>query len=125
MGLPTTLTQIEDEERRVGMTFPNPLKELLVKSNGGLEVQVNGDTWYLFPVKDTSSRKSAIRSANHIERETYNSKDWSGFPENAIAIGENGCGDKLILLANQNGIFVWNHETARTVKAKSFEPYVS
>ena len=55
--------------------------------------------------------------------ETKRSREWDGFPENAIAIGENGQGDKLILLPNDSNpnelsdkIYVWLHETREIEK---------
>src|SRR5262249_22176218 len=67
------------------------------------------------PILDTSDRKRVKRSCNDILYETAFMRDWPGWPENALAIGENGGGDRLVLLkVNQRyepTIYVWLHDT--------------
>lgn len=49
--------------------------------------------------------------------ETASSKAWTGFAPEEVAIGDNGGGDKLILLPESgsdrfgDSIFWWDHET--------------
>ena len=54
--------------------------------------------WQLHPVFDDSDRKRMGRTANHLVRETAVARGWSGFPAEAIAIGANGSGDRLVLM---------------------------
>jgi hypothetical protein len=76
------------------------------------------EIWFLFSVKDTRTRKHISRSANHIERETESARKWYGFPKDAIALGENGCGDYLIMIGETCSIYIWNHETGESIKVK-------
>lgn len=90
--------------------FPEALKARLLENNGGAECLASGEHWYLFAVKDTRSRKHITRTANHIERETKSARQSYGFPENAIAIANNGGGDYLLILPNDETIYIWHHE---------------
>jgi hypothetical protein len=55
-----------------------------------------------------------------VVRETQNAREWSGYPDNAVAIGSNGCGDQLILLRAKDApkvlaqeVYWWDHETGK------------
>lgn len=87
----------------------------MMADNGGA-VETSSDVWELYPFFDTSDKKRLKRTCNDILRETASSKEWNGFPANAVAIGANGCGDRLVLLLNEDGstlrneVFWWDHE---------------
>lgn len=117
MPFPVEPKFIQEAENESGFLFPNDFKNKMIKENGG-EIQTDEDDWQLFPFLDKSDKKRISRTCNHILLETRNAKDWNGFPENAIAIATNGCGDYLILLSDSNNdrqlkedIYIWLHET--------------
>jgi len=105
---------IERAETQLGRRLPRDYADRLSASNGG-EVAVAGDTWLLYPVFDDSDRKRIARTCNHIILETQNARGWAGFPPDALAIGTNGSGDKLVLLPEGESfsgvVHWWDHET--------------
>jgi hypothetical protein len=116
MAFPTTEAQVEAAERELGMKLPREYRARLIARNGG-ELSTAGDEWRVFPVFDTSNRKTTTRSANHIVLETRGAQEWEGFPKGAVAIATNGMGDYLVFMpAHSSGrldpqVHLWNHET--------------
>lgn len=114
MGLPTTSEKILEEETRLDCEIPEIIKSIILKNNGGAECYAGDERdefWILFSVKDTRTRKHASRSANYIERETESAKTWANFPDEAVALGENGSGDYLITFKKSACIYIWRHES--------------
>src|SRR5262249_46377612 len=72
-------------------------RQAMMASNGG-EVAAYDDVWNLHPILDKSDRKRLSRSCNDILRETRIMRDWPDWPENAVAVADNGTGDKLPFL---------------------------
>jgi hypothetical protein len=101
-------------EEQLGASLPYSYRQAMRSSNGG-EVRACGDVWQLYPILDTSDRKRLKRSCNDILYETRFMRDWGGWPENALAIADNGTSDRLVLLkkGRQFGptIYVWLHDT--------------
>jgi SMI1/KNR4 family protein SUKH-1 len=101
-------------EQQLGARLPPPYRAAMLASNGG-EIEVEDDVWILYPIADNSDRKRIARTCNHVIRETERWREWSGFPTNAIAIGENQSGDVLVLLQSGDkflpSVHVWSHET--------------
>ena len=89
------------------------------KSNGGV-IEVAGDIWVQYPIFDTSDRKRIARTCNHIIAETKSCEGFGNFPNNALSIAGNGCGDQLVLIKQSNrymdSIYVWSHETGELDK---------
>lgn len=118
MAFPTTGPHVEAAERELGVKLPREFRERLIARNGG-ELSTAGDDWRVFPVFDTSNRKSAGRSAAHIVAENQAARTWNGFPEGAVAIASNGEGDLLVFLRDGASgrlgpqVFVWDHETGK------------
>ena len=117
MPFPVDLKYIEEFETDLGLSFPEKYKAKMTIENGGV-IQTDEDDWTLFPFLDKLDNKRISRTCNHIGLETENSKEWDNFPAEAVAIGENGVGDLLILLPDKStsskltdNIFVWSHET--------------
>lgn len=117
MPFPVDIKYIEQAEREAGRVFPEKFKAKMTEYNGG-ELTTDDDDWILFPFLDQSDNKRLSRTCNHILLETEKAKTWDAFPKDAIAIGENGCGDYLLLQRNDRlsdrlseTIFVWRHET--------------
>jgi len=113
---PVEKKYIERAELELGLAFPEEYASRLRRENGG-EVEVAGDTWQLHPVFDDSDRKRITRTANHLVKETESARKWRGFPPDAISIGANGSGDRLILLPEGDrfgdAVFLWDHETGQ------------
>ena len=115
---------IKAAEVKLGATLPYIYRRAMMASNGG-EVCAYNDVWNLHPILDTSDRKRLSRSCNDILRETGVMRDWPGWPENAVAIADNGTGDKLLFLRKdqvyQPEVYVWLHDTGNLIEvARSF-----
>jgi len=122
MPFPVDLKFIQDTEKELGLFFPDIFKQKMMLENGG-EIQTDEDDWQLFPFFDKTDNKRISRTCNHIIHETKQAKEWDDFPESAISIASNGCGDYLVLLIDKNNgkqlndeIFLWLHETGGLVK---------
>lgn len=78
------------------------------------------DARRLYPIFDDSDRRRLKQTCNDIVYETTAARTWRAFPESAVAIGSNGCGDQLIFLAKPgedrlgDQVFWWDHETGET-----------
>lgn len=117
MAFPTDIEFIKAAESDLGVLLPQEWRRRLLSSNGG-ELFAAEDDWAIFPVFDSSDRKKASRSANHIVQENQSAREWRGFPATAVAIAENGSGDYLVLFPSQSSpgvldekVFLWSHET--------------
>jgi hypothetical protein len=122
MPFPVDLKYIQDTEEELGLSFPDIFKQKMVIENGGVFL-TEEDEWQLFPFFDRSDNKRISRTNNHIILETKQAKEWNDFPENGVAIGNNGYGDYLVLLTNENDkkqlkdwIFLWSHDTGELKK---------
>ena len=101
MPFPVDLKYIVELENELGLKFPDKFKDKMIQENGG-EIQTDNDLWILYPFLNKSNNKMISRTCNHIGLETKNAKEWINFPMDAVAIGQNGLGDLLILLPNKN-----------------------
>ena len=103
-------------QAKLGRKLPVGYASKMCRDNGG-EVDTDLDVWQLYPILDDGDRKRLKRTCNDIIRETNSAKEWRNFPTNALAIGSNGCGDQLILLADTSSdrygdaVYWWDHET--------------
>ena len=106
-------------EEKLGRALPLGYVEHLCRNNGG-EVAFETDEFTLYPIQDTSDRKRLSRTCNDIVHETRLASKWKGFPDGAVAIGANACGDKLIFLPDPqqarfaDTVYWWDHETGTT-----------
>jgi hypothetical protein len=118
MAFPTTEPKVEAAERELGVKFPREYRDRLLARNGG-ELSTAGDDWQVFPVFDSTSRKTAGRSTGRVVQETRNARTSEGFPPGVVAIASNGSGDYLVLMpkvpSGQLGpqVQVWDHETRK------------
>jgi hypothetical protein len=111
-------------EEKLGAPLPHSYRQAMMASNGG-EVVAYDDVWNLHPILDNSDRRRLSRSCNDILRETRVMRDWPGWPDNAVAIAENGAGDKMLFLREGRGyqpaVYVWLHDTGDLIViAQSF-----
>ena len=125
MPFPVEEQYIEETEKSLNIKLSTSFKDLMKKNNGGTII-TNDDYWEIYPFFDKSDRKRLSRTSNHIVKETASAKDWSQFPNNAIAIASNGSGDVLVFLHENNissdEIYLWSHELGKTKKiADSFD----
>lgn len=130
MPFPIDEKYIFEAEQELGLSFPGMFKAKMKKENGGV-IETENDDWQLFPFFDKLDKKRISRTSNHIILETKEAKKWRNFPNNGIAIGENGSGDRLILLPTienskvlSEEIYTWFHETGEVEKiADSIEEF--
>lgn len=118
MAFSTESRFIEAAERRLGTRLPELFRGDLLKSNGG-EVKVMELSWELNPVHDSADQERSRRTAVDIVHATEDARKWRGFPVGAVAIGEDGCGNYLVFLPDEQrpaelapALYVWWHEGA-------------
>ncbi len=114
MPFPIDQKYIDESEAKLSVKLPTAYKEVMSHNNGG-EFSTDDDDWELYKIRDNSDPKRISRSMNDIVSNTLSSRQWQGFPENAIAIASNGCGDQLVFLSHAGvcnpAIYYWSHET--------------
>ena len=125
MPVPVDERFIRATEEKLGVRFPLSFVARMLDENGGeVEAGPPGSDWcwQLFPFLDTSDKKRLKRTCNDIVRETDESKRWTDFPPNAVAIGSMDA-DRLILLPKpeepeelRDGVYWWDHETGAVEK---------
>lgn len=122
MPFPVDIKYISQTEEKLGVKFPPAFLVKMAKLNGG-SVTLGSDDFELHPFMDTSDRKRLARTASDIVRETAAARQWSGFPQDAVSIGANGCGDFLVLVPSQinpavlaQEVYWWDHETGELNK---------
>src|SRR5438270_839722 len=102
MPFPLNHKYVQQAQEKLGRALPLGYIAHMCRSNGG-EVPVKTDVFILFPILDSTDRKRLARTCNDIVRETTVARDWPYFPPDALAIGGNGTGDKLVFLADNDG----------------------
>jgi hypothetical protein len=106
---------LKSAEEKLGCCFPDSFRQAMKENNGGAVI-IGDETWHLHPIFDDSDRKRISRTCNDITRETAQMQSWEGWPEHAIAIGNNGYGDAIVLLCKSaqcnSHVYAWSHETA-------------
>ncbi|ENW93457.1 SMI1/KNR4 family protein [Acinetobacter sp. NIPH 1852] len=117
MPFPIEEEYILATEKELNLVFPQSFKNKMLEENGG-DVFIAEDYWQIFPFFDQSNQKRKIRTCNHLLHETKLARQWVGFPELAIAIARNGCGDYLIFLPYDHtpqtlsdAVYIWFHGT--------------
>lgn len=127
MAFPLDIQMVKRAEAKLGRKLPLGYVVKMCRDNGG-EVNAGPDHWFLYPIFDDSDRKRLKRTCNDIIRETDAARKWTDFPPPALAIGSNGGGDQLVLLADPesdryaDAVYWWDHETGDLKKvADTFE----
>lgn len=132
MAFPVEERFIIETEKKLGAKLPLSYVKKMMNDNGG-EVQTPPDAWVLYPIFDSSDKKRLKKTCNDIVKETQNARGWNGFPEDAVAIGSNGCGDQLVILRDKESpeiladeVYWWDHETGKlNMVAMKFDDLVS
>jgi hypothetical protein len=125
MAFDISEAQIALTEAELGRRLPPVYRSILMARNGGTMwlKGANPDdyTWQLHPIKDASDRKRITRSCNHILAETKSAREWHGFPDEGLAIANDGSGDLLVILPHASDsaaygdwIYVFSHELGET-----------
>jgi hypothetical protein len=118
MPFPVDSVFIERAAEKLGIRLPVSYIAHMQRSNGG-DVEAARDTRQLFPIFDDSDKTRIKRTCNDIVRETKLAREWPDFPANAVAIADNGTGDKLVFVPNDSGdrlaevVNWWDHETGQ------------
>ena len=127
MAFPLDIKLVHRTEAKLGRKLPPGYIAKMSRNNGGAVV-TQDDDWELYPIFDDSDRKRLKRTCNDIVRETASAREWHTFPPGALAIGSNGGGDLLILLADLESdrygeaAHWWDHETGEVeIVADAFE----
>jgi hypothetical protein len=117
MPFPVDDKYIVQTEEKLAAKFPNSFEEKMKLENGG-EIETPPDVWLLYLFFDTSDRKRLKRTTNDIIKENKSAQEWTGFPNNAVAIGGNDVGDQLVFLRLESTkailgkiVYWWDHET--------------
>jgi hypothetical protein len=126
MPFPVDPVFINRAAEKLGIRLPLSYVAHMQRSNGG-DVAAANDRWTLYPIYDDSDKTRIKRTCNDIVRETKVAREWPGFPSNAVAIADNGTGDKLVFMPAVSGeclaeeVYWWDHETDElTVVADDF-----
>src|SRR5579871_3799539 len=116
MAFPLDIEFVRRTEAKLGRRLPLGYVAKMCGENGG-EVAAGPDIWQLHPIFDNSDEKRLKKTCNDIIRETIAAREWPQFPMNALAIGDNGGGDKLVFLTEPEGdcyadaVCWWDYET--------------
>jgi hypothetical protein len=119
--MPFTLDDkyLQSAEEKLGAKLPDSYRRAMMAANGG-EVVCNFESWFLYPIMDSTDRKRFARTCNDVVAETASLVGWGRFPRQALAIAHNGGGDQLLLLRSndrfEKAVFRWSHETGELTK---------
>lgn len=122
MAHPTTEHRVAEDEVKLGRRLPGSLRNRLIEENGG-EVETDGryseseedSVWsphavadLIYDKKGRSWMGGGLADGTTSEAESFG-PSWD-VPEGTIVIGENGTGDRLLLLPDDR-YAVRDHET--------------
>lgn len=98
-------SDIKATEDKLNAVFPEQYKELFKLTNNA-EI----GEWTLYPIKD---QKKLNKTWDDVIRQNTEVRE-EDMPEDLIAIGDDGSGDKLCFKVNngkmENEIYIWYHE---------------
>ena len=113
MAFPVDEERIAQAETELGRRLPDGLRDRLREANGG-ELEAGGIVWFLHPVYDDSDRAHLRRTAtNNLVHETREAREafGDGFPEGAVVVANDGGGDYLLLVADEDTPRWWSPRT--------------
>jgi len=114
---------IAEAEKILHCSLPSSYKSIMRDNNGGT-VEIDGEFWELFPIRDSSNKKRLARSCNDIITETNSYSKYTNFPENSLAIASDGSGNLLIFMRRSSNafcvfseeVYILDHETGSITK---------
>lgn len=115
MPFPVDESRIVAAEKTLGRRMPDGLRDRLRQANGG-EIQAAGIVWYLNPILDDSDRRRLRRTAtNNVVHETDEARDafQDFFPDGAVAVANDGGGNYLLLLPDEEQPRWWEPSTGQ------------
>lgn len=119
MPFPIDEEFVRQAEEKLGASLPQSYRISMIAENGG-DIASEFEDWRLFPILDSSDRKRISRTCNDIIAETKSASVWSTFPQQALAIAEDGTGDRLVFLRSGSlfgpEVYHWFHETGELAK---------
>jgi len=126
MAYPIPESEVIKTENTIGSRLPSAYRLSMMAENGKNFVITDEDEWELFPLKDTSDRKKLARTVYDILKETESAKNWPNFPENGLAVANNGMGDLMFFRQSEGAlddtVYAYWHETGTiTTLAASFD----
>jgi hypothetical protein len=125
---PTSEAEVAELEALIGDTLPDPFREFLVATNGGLLEEANS----FFRLKDNDAKLVfgegfivetffPVKDANYPDRElanivaTYSRR----VPAETLPIADNAYGDLILLTIwgrREGSVYAWDHEAEGLVK---------
>ena len=110
MPLPVAELYVVAAETRLGVTFPLAYRRRLLRDNGGV-VELDDAAWDLHPILDTSSPNRIGPTWDDVCRQTELARALGGFPRLAVAIADDGSGDRLVLVWQDGDVelAIWRH----------------
>ncbi|HZN33078.1 MAG TPA: SMI1/KNR4 family protein [Pirellulaceae bacterium] len=109
---------VKRTETKLSRKLPLGYVARMCGDNGGA-VAAARDKWSLYPIFDDSDKKRLERTYNDIVRETAEARQCPEFPPDAVAIGHNSGGDKLVFMADAeagryaDAVYRWDHKTGK------------
>ncbi len=98
MAFPVDIQFVKSAEAKLDLKLPLGYVVKMCRENGG-SVTTDTVAWFLFPIFDDTDRTRLKRTCNDIIRETESACSRPGFPPDALAIGDNACGDRGVVAA--------------------------
>jgi hypothetical protein len=115
MPFPVDESRLVAAENTLGRRLPDGLRDRLRQANGG-ETEAAGIVWYLHPIFDDSDRRRLRRTAtNNVVHETEEARDafQELFPDGAVAVANDGGGNYLLLIPDEDEPRWWEPSTGR------------
>lgn len=119
--MPFTLDErhVLEAEEKLGASLPQSYRKAMMAENGG-ELLGIAEGWNLYPIRDASDRKRLARTWSDIVEVTGSLAGSDRFPPGAVAIADDGGGDRLLFLRSGDrfapAVCHWFHETGECVK---------
>ncbi|MER7666828.1 SMI1/KNR4 family protein [Streptomyces sp. NPDC096193] len=114
---PTTPEELRELEQALGQTLPDPLRELLLESNGVMDEDGTDVIWTAAKIRDSNQQFRSNDSFRHL---------YMPF-DSLMFFGDNGGGDQFAFPRSPErvDVFVWDHENdSRTWVAPALEAYL-
>ncbi|WP_242919724.1 SMI1/KNR4 family protein [Pontibacter liquoris] len=109
--------QVKLAEELLGVKFPDSYRASLLRDSAEI-VKSNLSEWVVFPIPGEIRRGQEGHLYKELITENEDARRWDNFPNGALAIAGNDCGDYLVLLPSGEGsnelsdnVHYWWHST--------------